>query len=82
MPGRIIFNDSVRVTSGEGVLMAEGATINLVDPSSLKIMEYMDSFVINDAVNLTVPLQVSSHRHSMALVILALTKVAIDCNNC
>ncbi|XP_037779779.1 uncharacterized protein LOC119576256 [Penaeus monodon] len=59
--GRIIFNDSVRVTSGEGVLMAEGATINLVDPSSLKIMEYMDSFVINDAVNLTVPLQVTGN---------------------
>lgn len=61
MPGRITFNDSVRVTSGEGVLMAEGATINLVDPSSLRMMEYTEIFMISDAINLTVPLQVGSH---------------------
>lgn len=60
MTGRITFNGSVRVTSGEGVLMTEGATINMVDPSSLKKMEYMDSFVISEAVDLTVPLQVGA----------------------
>ncbi|ROT80194.1 polehole-like protein [Penaeus vannamei] len=59
--GRITFNDSVRVTSGEGVLMAEGATINLVDPSSLRMMEYTEIFMISDAINLTVPLQVTGN---------------------
>nr|XP_053636660.1 uncharacterized protein LOC128691773 [Cherax quadricarinatus] len=55
--GRITFDSDVYVTGAAGVVMDNDATINNIDPSSLKIdVSTLGVLVVEDAVNFSVPL--------------------------